>query len=384
MDELKRKELEELKKELQECVDKANEYHNLEQGIKLTLNSIYGAFGNRFCYFYNLRIAESITKQGKDVILYTERLVNKYFVESWHKDTKAHEKMGIKVVRPMSKGVSVYIDTDSIYMEFSEVMKTCESWEGTEKEFVQSLYKNRLKGFLEHILQKYADKHNADNFLVFELETIMRSGIWLSKKKYVKDLIWHDPDIDYESGTHIGATGVEIIQSSTPLFAREHLKELVKYLLLVDKVDVKEFTKKLKSIKRQFKLANIDDISFSKRVNNYSQYVLNDYDKIEFALKTPPNVKGAAYHNYLLNNSEYKNKYDVIGLGEKCKIYYIKPIGDVETFAYSPGDYPYEFAPQIDYDTQFEKCILNPINRFVQVMGLKKYDKNLLYTTSVF
>ena len=272
---------------------------------------------------------------------------------------------------------------NSIYMEFNELMKNCSGWEGTEKEFVMKLYQVRLKGYIERILQNYADHFNAENFLVFELETISKSAIWLSKKKYIKDLIWHDPDLDYESGTHVESKGIEIIQSSTPIFARTHLQELATYLLLTDNINIKEFTNKLKSIKRQFKLANIDDISFSKRVNNYKQYIINDYDKFEFGLKCPPGVKAAGYHNYLLNNSKYREKYNLIGNGEKLKIYYSKD-PHCEVFAYSPGDFPSEIAPDIDYDTQFEKCILDPINRFVKVMGYKEYDKNLLYTSSVF
>ena len=78
---------------------------------------------------------------------------------------------------------------NSIYMEFSEVMKNCSGWEGNEKEFVMKLYQVRLKGYIERILQNYADHFNAENFLVFELETISKSAIWLSKKKYIKDLI---------------------------------------------------------------------------------------------------------------------------------------------------------------------------------------------------
>jgi len=379
----KEEEIKELERQIEEYDAKAKEYHNLEQGIKLTLNSIYGAFGNSYCYFHNVDIAQSITAQGKDAILYTERLINKYFHEAWHKDKKAHKEMGIVVEKPCKKDVSVYIDTDSIYMEFNEVMKNCSGWEGTEKEFVMKLYQVRLKWYIERILQNYADHFNAENFLVFELETISKSAIWLSKKKYIKDLIWHDPDLDYESGTHVESKGIEIIQSSTPVFARTHLQELATYLLLIDNINIKEFTNKLKSIKRQFKLANIDDISFSKRVNNYKQYIVNDYDKFEFGLKCPPGVKAAGYHNYLLNNSKYREKYNLIGNGEKLKIYYSKD-PHCEVFAYSPGDFPTEIAPDIDYDTQFEKCILDPINRFVKVMGYKEYDKNLLYTSSVF
>lgn len=109
----KEEEIKDLERQIAELDAKAKEYHNLEQGIKLTLNSIYGAFGNSYCYFHNVDIAQCITAQGKDAILYTERLINKYFHEAWHKDKKAHKEMGIVVNKPCAKDVSVYIDTDS-------------------------------------------------------------------------------------------------------------------------------------------------------------------------------------------------------------------------------------------------------------------------------
>ena len=81
--------------ELQKINEEASKFYNYEQAVKLMLNSIYGAFGNPYFYFFNVDIAETITLQGKDAILYTENLVNKYFKEYWHKDTAAHQAMGI-------------------------------------------------------------------------------------------------------------------------------------------------------------------------------------------------------------------------------------------------------------------------------------------------
>ena len=62
-----------------------------EQAVKLTLNSIYGAFGNKWFHFFNIDIAESITKQGKNAILYSETILNKYVNEFWHKDKAVHD-----------------------------------------------------------------------------------------------------------------------------------------------------------------------------------------------------------------------------------------------------------------------------------------------------
>jgi DNA polymerase elongation subunit (family B) len=92
----------------------AEKYFSYEQSVKLMLNSIYGAFGNPYFYFFNVDIAETITLQGKDAILYTEELINKYFREFWHKDIETHKKMGITVTGKIEKPVGIYIDTDSV------------------------------------------------------------------------------------------------------------------------------------------------------------------------------------------------------------------------------------------------------------------------------
>ena len=215
------------------------------------------------------------------------------------------------------------------------------------------------------------------------MESIAKNAIWLAKKKYMQNIVWKDPDIHYDDLSKISAKGFEIIQSSTPIFARKKLKELLTYIFSVEELSMKDLTAILKDIKRQFRLANTDQISFSRKVNNYQKYITNDYDTFEIALRCPIGVRAAGYHNYLLNNSGKKKKYQPLGNGEKTKMYFsTDPTCDV--FAYAPGERPYEFAPDVDYDTQFEKTILDPINRVIHAMGFKGLNRNLIYTTSLF
>ena len=368
--------------ELQKIKQEASKFYNYEQAVKLMLNSIYGAFGNQWFYFFNVDIAETITLQGKDAILYTEELVNKYFKDFWVGDVETHKALGITVHAKPDKPVGIYIDTDSIYMSFEEVIAGTD-WKGDSKDFILKLYKLRLKEFIEKILQKYADANNAENFLSFEMESIAKNAIWLAKKKYMQNIVWKDPDLHYDDLSKISAKGFEIIQSSTPIFARQKLTDLLTYIFSVEKLSMKDLTAILKDIKRQFKLANTDQISFSKKVNNYQKYITNDYDSFEIALRCPIGVRAAGYHNYLLNNSGMKKKYQPLGNGEKLKMYFTTdPVSNV--FAYAPGERPYEFAPDVDYDTQFEKTILDPINRVINAMGFKGLNRNLIYTTAIF
>src|SRR5210317_1505330 len=78
-------------------------YTAYEQAVKVTLNSIYGAFGNKWFHFFNIDIAESITLQGQNAILYSESILNKYFQEFFHKDTMVHEHFNIKVKHQLER-----------------------------------------------------------------------------------------------------------------------------------------------------------------------------------------------------------------------------------------------------------------------------------------
>lgn len=87
-----------------------------EQAIKLVINSIYGAFANEYFHFYNVDIAETITMQGQHAIKYTEKMIEKYFQEFFHKDTKLHAKLGVpkgQEVPQIKRPVYKYCDTDS-------------------------------------------------------------------------------------------------------------------------------------------------------------------------------------------------------------------------------------------------------------------------------
>jgi len=373
---------EELELKLAEYENLANRYFNYEQSIKRILNSIYGAFGNEHFYFFNINIAESITLQGQNAILYTEEMLNVYFNKFWHKDTEAHEALGIKVRGEVLKPVVIYIDTDSCYISFEEVLDKCD-WSGTEKDFIMNLYNTRLKVYLEKVLQKYADKYGTENFLSFEMESIARNAIWLAKKKYIQNIAWTDPDINFEDLTKIKTKGWETVQASTPTASRKILQDALKIIFSKESWTIDNIVKFLKDKKSQFKLENTEDICVNLRMNNYEKYVLDDVNQLELAKGAGPGVKSAGFYNYLLNNSQYKNKYQLLSSGERLKVYHTSD-RRCEVFAYSAGEFPYEFAPEIDYETQFEKTVIDPLNRVLASMGMQTLNRNLLYAKSLF
>ena len=370
-------------------------YTAYEQAVKLTLNSIYGAFGNKWFHFFNIDIAESITKQGKNAILYSESILNKYVNEFWHKDTAVHQQFGIKVKGKIEKPAVIYIDTDSCYVQFQDLYESI-IWEDESKqltidEFILAFYAFRLKDYIVKCMEKYADKRNTDNFLIFELESLAYNGIWMSKKKYIQNIAWDDKlevTDRHPSLKKVKTIGFDTIQSSTPKFVREKLVEALKILfksrVTPTSKDLQTLVEFMKQTKKEFALTDVDDISFNRRTNNIDKYIGDDQIELQVGLKCPANVKAAGYYNYLLNNNKkYKNKYKLIGNGEKLKIYNCKsPISEV--YAYMPNEHPYEIAPPVDYDTQFEKSMIDPLNRVLTAIGLQTLDTNLIYASALF
>lgn len=359
--------------------------YNLEQAIKLAINSIYGAFANDYFHFRSTEIAETVTLQGQDAIKHTEKNVEKYFKEFWHKDKKLHEAMGITgEVKPLTRNVWKYTDTDSGYIIFEEVMESC-NWQGTVMDFILKINENRLAEYIQMVLQKYAESYNSDNFLDFELETIAENAIWVAKKKYVQNIIWKDGKI-FDPGSYISTKGLEIIQSSTPAFCRDKLTELVKFLFSKDKLDndaISGLTQVLKEIKKEFQLADIEQISSNRRIGDYNKFIVNDTNEFEIAKGCPIHVRAGAYHNYLINNSKHKNNFDMIKTGDKIRWYYAAD-QFCDVFGYLPGEYPYQVAPKIDIERQFEMFILEPLNRIIIPSGMPRLNRSLAYTISLF
>lgn len=390
---------EEIQKEIERIRRISNERKNEEMSIKILINSFYGALGNKWFIAFNPDVAEAVTLQGQDLIKYAEDRINTYFREYWHNDKELHKDLGITgQVKPVTKPMVVYADTDSNYVCFNEVVNSC-NWEGNPADLILKINELRLKsiydkkgklvrkGYIDTCFEKYAQKWNTTNFQDFELESISEAGIWLGKKKYVLDPIWQD-GIYIESLTKIKPTGVEIVQSSTPPFVRKKLTELLKYLFSnKDNFSINNLVDVLRKIKQEFELQDPSDISLVTTANNIEKFIINDATNFEVAKGCPIHVRAAGYYNFLLNrNASYKNKYELIRSGEKVKYYHVKTKGQSEQdiFAFSPGSYPYEFAPQINHDEQFTRTVLDPLNRFVEVMGYPSISANLWVETSIF
>jgi DNA polymerase elongation subunit (family B) len=310
-------------------------------------------------------------------------------------DTKAIEPKPIKSeifvtgdVRRIEP-VSAYCDTDSLFVTYKPVLKKF-NIKSNQLEAVQYISKIKLAPFFKQRLDEYATKYKVENIQDFEMEQISKSIIYLEKKMYIKNVVWEE-GVYSEPETDLQAKGIDLVRSSSPAFVRDKEKgvyRIIKYFFKnPDTYNDRELVKLVRDMKDLFKLAPIEQISMSSSCSNYDEKVIDDQDSFKIVKGAHHAVKAAALHNYLLNqNSEYKQKYNLIKSGQKIKYYHTDNNLNNE-FAYMAGQYPKEIADKyapIDYDTQFEKCILGIVNRFAKVLELSELTPKLTFTLSLF
>jgi DNA polymerase elongation subunit (family B) len=380
-----------------------NEYKAQEQAIKIDINSQYGALANQYFAAFDMRLANSVTAEGRSLIQFTSKVVTKYFKEKWLKDAELHDLLDIQVnsAADLSKSViSIYNDTDSGFYTFQPIFDTIlnvgKKSNKEKTQLILDIIKLRITGVIKTSLDLYAKSKNTDNYQDFELENISINSIWLAKKKYVYKLAWADPGIFYDEFDikNLTVKGVEIIQSSTPSFCRKYLKELTEYVVS-EKFLIDEFHKKMSEIEKIYKRQNIEDISFSRKINSYYKYVVEDKKRLVYSKGIPIHVRGAACYNYLLYNADnnIRSFYQPIGEGDKVKWYYIKEEiknnGQVKgednaVFSYHGNNYPDKLnPPAFDYRRMFFDTFVNPMNQFIEAMGNKPITNSKIKVISL-
>lgn len=281
---------------------------------------------------------------------------------------------------------------NSIYVEFGRICQQLDIPESECAQFVVNLWNYGCGPYMQQKYEEYAKKYNCDvNIQNLELEKIADTTILTSKKHYAMAECFKEPNIFLEPMEEVVYKGLEIVQGSTPPFARECQKDFIRYMLQwyqthKERPPYEEIISRIKGYKQQFLFKDPADISKGSSIGNYQKFVLDDKNKLVFGEHCPIQVKASGIANFILNqpkNKKYKVKYNPIKTADKVKWYYAKD-RTYDCFAFLPGAYPIEYAPEIDYDKQFEKMILEPCNRIIKIIGYTTLTSNLCYTAALW
>ena len=334
-------------------------YNNFQLVRKIQLNSAYGAIGNEWFRYYDVRMAEAITLSGQLSIRWIADKLNEFLNNT---------------LKTGDYDYVVASDTDSVYLRLGNLVdKTCAG--KSTKQIVEYLDKASEKIILPFIKQQYDDLGTLmsayENKMVMEREVIADRGVWTAKKRYMLH-VHNSEGVAYEK-PKLKIMGIETTRSSTPQFVRTELKKAIDLVLTADEDSVLDF---IDEVKTNFFAQSPEDIAFPRGVSNMKKY--RNRSTI-YSKSTPIAVKGALLYNHYIRQMGLDKKYAEIQEGEKIKFLYLmkpNPLGGIhgtDQVISFPTSLPKEFDLDgyIDYDRQFNTSFLEPLKNILDAIGWK-------------
>jgi len=337
----------ELVKEIARC-------HNIQWARKIALNSAYGAVGNQYFRYYDVRQAAGITTAGQFIIRFIEKKVNDYLN---------------KVLNTDNEDYIVASDTDSIYVRLEKLVEvTCKGKTNDQiVDFLNKVCEQKIEPYIEKCFDELADYSNAfKNAMVMKREVIANKGIWIAKKRYMLNVL--DEEGVRLAEPKLKLMGIEAVKSSTPQVCRGKIKEAIKIIMGKEQTDLHKF---IADFRTEFFKLPAEAIAFPRSCNNLKKYTSSSNI---FIKGTPIHVKGALIYNHQIDNFKLHNKYPMIQEGDKIKFLKLK---EANPFKFDVISYistlPTEFNLQqyIDYDVMFDKTFLDPMRFILDAIGWK-------------
>ena len=329
-------------------------FNNLQLAKKVCLNSAYGATGNEFFRFFDVRQASAITTSGQLAIRWIEKKLNQYL----------NNILGTK-----DEDYIIASDTDSIYINFerlvNKTIKDTSPDAGTESiiAFLDKVCETKIQSFIDKSYQALAEYTNAlDQKMFMKREALADRGIWTAKKRYILN-VYNNEGIAYAK-PKVKVMGLEMIKSSTPTACRSKLWEAVDVILNKTEDDMIDF---IEDFRKEFSGLPVADIAFPRGVNNVEKYTRTQE-------KIPIHVRGSIVYNQALEKRGLTKKYQTIKDGEKIRFIYLK---EPNLFHSNVIAFPLilpkelDLESYIDYNLQFEKSFLEPLRIILKCIGWK-------------
>jgi DNA polymerase elongation subunit (family B) len=327
--------------------------YNNQQVRKIALNSAYGALANQYFAFYSTDLAESITSSGQMVIKWAEKTVNKYLN---------------KVLGTEDEDFVIAIDTDSVYITFEKLVDMVFPDQSDQTKIVDFLNTVAVEKIEKILAEGYDDLANYTNAfkqkMFMDREVIADYGIWTAKKRYILN-VFDNEGVRYKT-PKLKMMGIETAKSSTPMWVRSKLEEAFRVIMTHNESDLWEF---VEQAREEFKSLSVEEVSFPRGCNGLHNY--RDASTI-YRKGTPIHVRGSLVYNHQLVENKLDRIYETIAEGNKIKFCYLtlpNPIN--ENVISFPMNLPSELELEkfVDYELQFEKTFLEPLNAVISKIG---------------
>jgi DNA polymerase elongation subunit (family B) len=330
-----------------------NTLDNEQMAYKIMMNSLYGALGNEWFRYYDLRIAEGITMSGQLSIRWAEAAVNGFMN---------------KIIGAEDKDHVIAIDTDSLYVDFHPLVKHLKLEDKMDTaqivKTIDSICVDQFEPMIHSSYEKLAASLNAyENKMVMAREAIADKGIWTAKKRYILN-VHNNEGVQYAE-PKLKIMGIEAVKSSTPAPCRTALREIFKVIIKGSESNTQDAITKFK---KYFKSLPADQVAFPRGVSDIDKW--SDRQTI-YKKSCPIHVRGSLLYNYKLKETGLK-RYSSINPGDKIKFVYMKMPNPIrENVIAFPGYLPTEFCldKYIDYDKMFQKSFVDPLLPILDAVG---------------
>lgn len=323
-------------------------YNNLQLAKKVSLNSAYGALGNQYFRYFDVRQASGITTAGQLSIRWIEKKINEYLN---------------KILKTEDADYVIASDTDSIYLSLDKLVgKTIieQKPDANTKQiisFMDKVCEDKIQPFINKAYAELAGYVNAyEQKMIMKREGLADKGIWTAKKRYIMN-VYNNEGVEYAK-PKVKVMGLEMIKSSTPSFCREKLWEAIDIVLNKNE---EELIRMIEVWKAEFKTSPVAEIAFPRGVNGLKKF---SDAKTVFGKGTPIHVRGSLIYNDMIKRMKLDKTYQYIKEGEKIKFIMLKEPNTIQSDVIAfPTLLPKEIDidKYIDYDTQFEKSFLDPL-----------------------
>lgn len=333
---------------------------------KILINSLYGAMGNAYFRFFDIRNASAITTFGQMVIQWSARKINEYMN---------------KLLNTKDVEYVFYIDTDSNYIEVTGVVdKVGIDRFKTQDELIDFLDKfaeRKIKPLLTQAfdeLKEYMNSYEQQIFMDREaiacppLNSKGIGGFWKAKKRYALN-VYDMENIRYKV-PKLKIMGMETQRSDTPKTVRNALKESIRLMLQEGEDALQDYYKQYKESYFDLDCYTVASISSA---NNIEKYNANGFP----GFKCPAHIRGVLAYKRAIDGIQAPDIFE----GDKVMVVPLKernPFNE-RVIAWPSGNkIPSEIAADvidsIDYTTLFNKTFEKPLSDMCECAGLS-YEK---------